>query len=116
MRRFWSGQQGKESGVNWMNWVSMSTSKASGGIGFRDFNCFNKALLAKQGWRLWSNPESLVAQLMKVKYYLENSFLEAKIGQRPSFIWRSISISCDLLREGLIWRVGDDKKNSILEG
>jgi hypothetical protein len=78
-----------------------------GGMGFRDFACFNKALFAKQSWRLWNNPASLVARLMKAKYYLETSILEAKIGQRPSFVWRSILSSCDLLREGLVWRVGN---------
>jgi hypothetical protein len=33
-----------------MSWVRMSTSKASGGMGFHEFTCFNKALLAKQSW------------------------------------------------------------------
>jgi hypothetical protein len=90
-----------------MKWERMSNSKASGGMGFRDFTCFNKALLAKQSWRLWSNPDSLVARLMKAKYYSKTSILESKIGRRPSFVWRSIWSSCDLLKEGLAWRVGN---------
>jgi hypothetical protein len=76
-------------------------------MGFRDFSCFNKALLAKQSWRLWSNPDSLVARLMKAKYYSETSILETKIGWLLSFVWRSILSSCDLLKEGLVWRVGN---------
>jgi hypothetical protein len=60
MSKFWWSQQGKEVGVHWMNWSCMSKAKSSGGIGFRDFKCFNQALLAKQGWRIWSNPNSLV--------------------------------------------------------
>jgi hypothetical protein len=43
---------------------------------------------------------------MKAKYYLGCSILEASIGKRLSFAW-SIPSSCDLLREGLIWRVGN---------
>jgi hypothetical protein len=113
MRKFWWGNQDKNSRVSWMSWERMGLSKEVGGMGFRDFTSFNKALLAKQSWRLWHQPNSLIAQIMKAKYYSECSILEAKVGRRPSFAWRSIHGSCDLLREGLIWRVGNGCKIRI---
>jgi hypothetical protein len=57
-----------------MSWGWMGLSKASGGMGFRDFLSFNKALLAKQAWRLWSQPESLVAKIMRAKYFSGSRF------------------------------------------
>jgi hypothetical protein len=75
-------------------------------MGFRDFICFNKALLAKQIWRLWKSPDSLVARIMKAKYYPECSALEAPLGNQPSFAWRSIQEASDLVKDGLVWRVG----------
>ena len=47
----------------------MCKSKMNGGIGFRNLQAFNLAMLAKQGWRLISNPNSLVAQIYKARYY-----------------------------------------------
>jgi hypothetical protein len=41
------------------------------------------------------------------------NFLEVKLGVRPSFAWRSILSSCELLKEGLIWRIGNGDKVCI---
>ena len=60
-----------------MSWSKMGLSKEKGAMGFRDFHCFNKALLAKQCWRIWQNPESLVSKIMKAKYFANSSILEA---------------------------------------
>jgi hypothetical protein len=91
----------------------MGLSKGDGGMGFRDFQSFNKVLLAKQCWRLWNQPDNLVRQIIKTKYYPHSSILEASVGKRPSFAWRSIHNSCDLLKEGLIWGVGNGQKARI---
>ena len=85
-----------------MSWSKMGISKTRGGMGFRDFTYFNQALLAKQIWRLWKSPDSLVAQIMKAKYYPDCSVLEAPLGKKPSFAWRSIQGTCNVVREGLI--------------
>jgi hypothetical protein len=94
-------------GIHWMSWEKMVRSKRIGGMGFRDLNCFNKALLAKQGWRLCQNPSSLLGSILKAKYFPNSSFLEASLGKRPSYAWRSIFVARNLLKHGLVWRIGN---------
>jgi hypothetical protein len=106
MRKFWWSHQENENKINWMSLGKTGLAKALGGMGFRDLNLFNRALLAKQSWSLWKNPESLVAKLMKAKYYPEGSIIDAKVEARPSFAWKGIYSSCETLKEGLIWPIG----------
>lgn len=87
----------------------MGEAKTKGGMGSRDSHSFNKALLAKQGWRLLQEPNSLVGRTLKVKYFKECSFLEAKKGSRSSLAWQSIYAARGLLMEGLQWSVGTGK-------
>lgn len=97
----------KSSKIHWMSWRNLGKSKTIGGLGFRDLVLFNQALLAKQGWCIIQNPESLVARLLKAKYYPNSDFLDSKIGSRSSFVWRSIYGAKVLLQQGLLWRVGN---------
>ena len=112
-QQFWWGQKEEEKKIHWMKWEKMGLSKAQGGMGFRDLFCFNKALLAKQSWRLMRNLESLAAKFIKAKYYHRHSFLEAKLGTRPLYAWRSILVGRELFKKGCFWRLGDGKSVSI---
>ncbi|KAL0316497.1 UNVERIFIED_CONTAM: putative mitochondrial protein [Sesamum radiatum] len=70
-----------------------------GGLGFRSLN-FNLALLAKQGWRLLTQPNTILSRVLKAKYFPHCSFWEASKGSRPSLTWRSLLATKEILREG----------------
>jgi hypothetical protein len=113
MQNFWWSHMSNNSKIHWMSWAKMGRSKSIGGLGFRDLVVFNKALLAKQGWRILQDPNSMAAQILKVKYFPNCSFLEALLGSKPSFAWKSLCNAKDLLFQCLIWRIGDGKSVKI---
>jgi hypothetical protein len=113
MKNFWWGHMSNNSRIHWMSWGRMGLNKEKGGMGFREFSCFNKAMLAKQYWRLWNSPDSLVSRIMKAKYFPSCDVMEANLGSKPSYAWRSIFSSKYILEEGLYWRIGNGEKTRI---
>lgn len=93
----------------------MGRTKSAGGLGFRNLLMFNKALLAKQCWRLIQYPHSLISQILKAKYFSNSSFLDSEIGKRPFFIWRSFMAAKDLISHCIIWRIGDETSIKVGE-
>ena len=45
--RFWWGTSREKKGIHWARWEKLSQVKVRGGLGFKDFSCFNHALIAK---------------------------------------------------------------------
>lgn len=81
-------------------------------MGFRDFSLFNKAMLGKQGWRLLTRPNSLCARVLRGRYYPSTDFLSATKKRRSSATWRAILYGRDVLKAGLIHRVGPGNVNA----
>ncbi|KAF5443039.1 hypothetical protein F2P56_035634 [Juglans regia] len=50
---------------------------------------------------------SMAARVFKEKYFKIVPLTEAKLGNRPSYIWRSVCGALNLLKDGLRWRVGN---------
>ncbi|XP_059460184.1 uncharacterized protein LOC132189464 [Corylus avellana] len=55
---------------------------------------------------LKAEENSLIARILKAKYYPNCSVLEAQVGNKP-FVWKSIQSTSSLVKEGLIWRIGN---------
>jgi hypothetical protein len=87
-------------------WEDMTKPKHLGGLGFKDIELFNLALLAKQAWRLVQELKSLSARILKAVYYPNGEFLEVDLRMASSKIWRSILDGREVLKQGLIKRMG----------
>ena len=74
---FGGGQKNEKRKIPWIAWDKLCKSKVEGGMGFRDLKVFNLALLAKQGWRLMQNQNSLFHQVFNAKYFANDTFLDA---------------------------------------
>ncbi|XP_057811823.1 uncharacterized mitochondrial protein AtMg00310-like [Salvia miltiorrhiza] len=103
---FWWGDSEEKKKLHWRRWELMCKPKEWGGMGFRNLKAFNRALLAKQQWRLIRNPTSLVARVFKAKYYRDTDIMTAEVKSGASFIWRSLMYSRPLLERGLYWKIG----------
>ncbi|XP_048605018.1 uncharacterized mitochondrial protein AtMg00310-like [Brassica napus] len=88
--QFWWSSNPPKRGIHWAKWEKMCAPREEGGIGFRMIHEFNLALLAKQLWRLVQFPDSLVARVLRGKYYRLSSPLQAGRVDSPSYVWTSI--------------------------
>jgi hypothetical protein len=107
LRNFWWGSRDGKRKTCWVSWEEMTMPKYEGGLGFRDIELFNLALLARQAWRVLQNPDALSSQILKAVYYPDSEFLEAVVGTHASKIWRALVEGKDILKQGLIRRIGN---------
>ncbi|GJU36769.1 reverse transcriptase, partial [Tanacetum coccineum] len=107
LNAYWVGDGVKENPIWWSKWERMCISKFRGGLGFRHLGLFNRSLLAKQVWRLITSPTTLAARILKARYFPRSSFFDAKIGYRPSYVWRSFLSVKDIVRKGCKWNIGN---------
>ena len=99
--QFWWSSNPPKRGIHWAKWDKVCLSREEGGIGFRMIHEFNLALLAKQLWRLVQFPDSLVARVLRGRYYRLGSPLRVNAATGPSYVWTSISAARNLLLLGI---------------
>lgn len=109
---WWGGGNGKRK-IPWVAWKKLCKQKKEGGLGFHDITKFNQSLLGKQAWRIMTNPNSLVARVLKSKYFENSDFQHSTLGSRPSYAWRSILHGRELLSKGLVRDIGNGENSNV---
>ncbi|CAL9002074.1 unnamed protein product [Prunus brigantina] len=109
---WWNGNNGDRK-IHWLAWDKLCQPKDLGGLGFRDLYAFNLAMLAKQGWRLIQYPDSLIARVLRAKYFPDKSFLDVPVSDNSSYVWKSICAARKILLQGSRWQVGSGAEIDI---
>ena len=113
MSNYWWGEANGKNKVHWCSWRKLTRSKNMGGLGFKDLMAFNAALLGKQVWRLITQPNLLVSQVLKAKYFPRTSIFRCKVPNTASWIWRSLMGARELVEQGTRRRIGNGNNTNI---
>ena len=81
----WGSSEGNRK-IAWIKWSKVCLPNVLGGLGFRDLQLFNQALVAKQAWKIIRDPVSLASRILKGKYFHNCSFLEAEEKEGTSYL------------------------------
>ncbi|XP_048593391.1 uncharacterized protein LOC125576910 [Brassica napus] len=113
--QFWRSSNPPKRGIHWAKWEKVCLPREERGIGFRMIHEFNLALLAKQLWKLVQFPDSLVARVIKERYYRLSSPLRVNTAGSPSYVWTSISAARKLLLLGIRQKIHSDYEVKVWE-
>lgn len=113
LTRFWWDVKPNLRKMAWVSWDNLTKPKSAGGLGFREIEVFNDALLEKAAWRILKNPQSLLAGILLGKYCHSEDFLTVEAAKTISHDWRGILAGREVLRQHLSWVVGSGKDISL---
>lgn len=100
--KFCWGYSGNSKKVHWVEWERLCDAKEVGGLGFKEIEKFNDALLAKQIWHMINNPDSLSHRVFKAGFFFLDSILEAKDSFVGSYAWKSVINARDMTQKGMV--------------
>ncbi|CAA7045433.1 unnamed protein product [Microthlaspi erraticum] len=85
MADFWWKNSKENMGIHWKAWEKLCHPKEVGGLGFKDIESFNVALLGKQLWRMITCKDTLMARVFNIRYFQKSDpLMTVRLGSRPS--------------------------------
>ncbi|XP_026461066.1 uncharacterized protein LOC113362787 [Papaver somniferum] len=108
-QQFW-GNKKNNKGKHFIAWRDVNKSKEEGGLGFRDLEVFNRALLAKFSWKLCTDDTSIYVRSLRAKYFPNGLVFNTSEHPKFTWSWRSISSELQFVNKYSLRSVGDGKK------
>nr|KYP33988.1 Putative ribonuclease H protein At1g65750 family [Cajanus cajan] len=85
-RNFLWGSKDETRKISWVKWRTIFHPKEKGGLGIKNIESFNDALLGKWKWQLFHQEDSMWGRLLLSKYGGWQSLLK-EAGHQNSSIW-----------------------------
>ncbi|XP_026410067.1 uncharacterized protein LOC113305194 [Papaver somniferum] len=104
-KHFWWGHSDNK-GLCLIGWNKLHVPKALGGLGIRNLEHFNTALLTKVAWKACNNDNFLCMQIVRAKYGKNGNLLHLdKLKEDCSWLWRSIYSDIEVVQQYSKWIV-----------
>ncbi|XP_026409985.1 uncharacterized protein LOC113305093 [Papaver somniferum] len=109
LNRYWWGEDldTKKSKLHLIAWENICKTKKEGGLGFRISEINNLAMMARSVWKLIENPSSLLAQVLKAKYYANSDVLNSYCPDKASWVWKCLHNTMNKIKPFISWVVGE---------
>ncbi|KAL4575833.1 hypothetical protein LXL04_011920 [Taraxacum kok-saghyz] len=102
----WTGGDLKK-GKAKVAWKMVCRPTEEGGLGIRDLQTWNEALLTRQIWRLFTVKDSLWVDWVKCHHLLKHSFWEVKKKDLQGFSWSNLLVLRDKIWKHVWIKPGD---------
>ena len=94
-----------------MKWDTICQPKPSGGLGLKQLNLMNDALLMKIGGGLIASPNSLWLKVLLSKYGLAPNALPSTLPTKcGSYMWKAVGGIWHEVLKGIKWDIGNDNR------
>ncbi|PON76413.1 hypothetical protein PanWU01x14_034670 [Parasponia andersonii] len=114
IRRFWwTGSLEKNRYLALIAWDKICQPKLRGGLGIRRFKDINEALMAKLGWMLATDSNSLWAGTIRGKCCNRGNFWNVTIPKLTSVVAKNIWLTRELIRSRSCFLIGDGLSTNL---
>ncbi|XP_026410885.1 uncharacterized protein LOC113306123 [Papaver somniferum] len=103
---FWKRKKNNK-GLHLISNNNLCGHKHDGGLGFRDMQLFNRAILVKSAWRLRIREDDAWFKARGAKYFSNGDFFNVEEKQDSSWSWKSISSELKIVEENSCWQLGN---------
>ena len=111
IRGFVWGDTSEKKRVHPVAWECVTKPKDAGGLGLRSMRQANAAFLAKLGWRVLTEPQTLWSRVLRSKYCEGRCDLDMfTLKADSSNAWRGIVENINIVQQGINAAVGNGKK------